>query len=93
MGSSPGRGEKVFLPLPRPPETRAGSLDTVRSARPPILRAFFGAGTMGWSGQAVGSGVVFRAAQDEMNGCAQLQVELAVSRFHMCCRIRLHPKR
>jgi hypothetical protein len=45
-GSSPGICENVFRPLPRPPETRAGSRETVRRARPPILSAFLGAGTL-----------------------------------------------
>jgi hypothetical protein len=43
MGCFPGIGENVFLPLPLPPDTRAG---TVRSAQPPILRARLGAATI-----------------------------------------------
>lgn len=42
-GCSPGEGERVFLPLPRPPETRAGKRAAVLRARP-IFRAFLGTG-------------------------------------------------
>jgi hypothetical protein len=39
MGASPEIGEKEFLPLPRPAETRIGSRAAERRARP-ILRPF-----------------------------------------------------
>jgi hypothetical protein len=42
MGASPGRGKKMFLPLPRPVETRMGRRAAERRARP-ILRPFFDA--------------------------------------------------
>lgn len=42
-GCSPGEGEKVLLPLPRPPETRAGKRAAVLRARP-IFWAFLGTG-------------------------------------------------
>ena len=42
-GCSPGKGENVLLPLPRPPETRAGKRAAVLSARP-IFLALLGTG-------------------------------------------------
>lgn len=42
-GCSPGEGERELLPLPRPPETRAGKRAAVLSARP-IFWALLGTG-------------------------------------------------
>ena len=42
-GCSPGEGESALLPLPRPPETRAGKRAAVLSTRP-IFLALLGTG-------------------------------------------------
>lgn len=70
-GCSPGEGERVFLPLPRPPETRAGKRAALLRARP-IFWAFLGTGgsMRGW---------VERAAQQEQHA-APRDVRQEVSR-------------
>lgn len=49
MGASPGIGEKAFLPLPRPEETRAGRRAAERRARPSL--SFLAAATIVGNGE------------------------------------------